>query len=393
MAGMSKKRLLIITNRYPSGPYDIASPFVRDFHQAMRKQGIDIDVVTPYYRPFRNDTRYIDDSVHLFQWSDGDRVISQFPLYSPISYFKIIKYFQNGYRMAEEIIREQNFTAILALWALPSGYFAKRLSEEYGIPYGVWALGSDINSWAHIPVVGGLTLRVLRGAHALFADGYELAVKVQGLSNRECRFIPSFHNLNLGRGIFEEEQNVFLTVGRIEREKGVFDLLEAFRIFAQKNDGWQLHYVGSGQAEKKLWKKIDDYGLADSVKCYGYLERKAVNHLLSLSAAVVIPSHSDSLPLTFGEAMQAGKPVITSDIGDMPHFVDKYQVGYHYPAGDIVLLAKKMEMITSNRDNFSLNCHKVLAELDIDNSAQVVSAWLDTLVGPNIGAKYEYVGS
>jgi len=390
---MSKKRLLIITNRYPSGPHDIASPFVRDFHEALRKQGIDIDIVTPYYKPFRNDTRYIDDSVHLFQWSDGNRVISQLPLYNPVSYSKIVKYFRNGYKTAEKIMRERNFTAILALWALPSGYIANRLSEKYGIPYGVWALGSDINSWAHFPVLGSLTSKVLRGAHALFADGYELALKVQALSARECRFIPSFHNLDFGRGIFEEEQNVFLTVGRIEREKGVFDLLEAFRLFAQKIHGWQLYYAGSGRAEIKLWKKVVDYGLADSVECYGHLEQKAVNHLLSLSTAVIIPSHSDSLPLTFGEAMQAGKPVITSEIGDMPHFVDKYQVGYHYPVGDIVALAGKMEMMTSNRDNFSLNCRKVLAELDIDNSAQVVSAWLDTLIGPNIGVKHEYARS
>ena len=31
----SKKRLLIVTNRYPAGPDDIASPFVHDFRKAL----------------------------------------------------------------------------------------------------------------------------------------------------------------------------------------------------------------------------------------------------------------------------------------------------------------------------------------------------------------------
>ncbi len=390
---MSDKKLLLITNRYPAGPNDLASPFVHDFHLALSKQGVKVEIITPYYLPFRNDSRYIGDSVHLFHWSDGSRVVSQLPLYSPSSYFKILRYFQKGIKTAEEMMSKGEFTAILALWALPSGYIARRLSQKYRIPYGVWALGSDINSWARLPVAGSLTKKVLKQAHMLFADGHELAMKVQRLSDRECRFLPSYHALDFGKGIFGEEQNVFLSVGRIEWDKGVFDLLEAFRIFAQRHSDWKLYYIGAGRSEDKLQKKIDQYGLAESVKYYGYLERKAINHLLSHSAAVVIPSHSDSLPLIFGEAMQAGKPVITSDIGDMPYFVDKYQVGYHYPMGDVAALAGKMEMMSANRDGFILNCRKVLAELDINNSAAVVSAWLETLVGPSVRSKHEYVHS
>jgi len=390
---MVRKRLLIITNRYPSGPNDFASPFVHDLHSELKQKGVVVDIVSPYYEPFRNDTRYIDESVHLFKWSDGKKVLSQLPLHNPGTCLKIFNYFRNGYKKAEELIKTQDIAAILALWTLPSGYIAYRLSQRYEVPYAVWALGSDINSWAHLPVAGNLTMKVLHDARILFADGYELAMKVQRLSDRECHFLPSFHRLDYGRGIFGEEQNVFLFVGRMEKEKGIFDLLEAFRIFSQNHKDWQLNYIGAGRAEKLLQEKINKYGLENSVKCFGYLERKALNHLTSLSAAIMIPSHSDSLPLTFGEAMQSGKPVITSDVGDLPFFVDKYRVGYHYPVHDIKALAGKMELMTGSRDNFTINCRKVLADLNIEISANTIMAWLETLIGPSVGSRHEYAAN
>jgi glycosyltransferase involved in cell wall biosynthesis len=388
---MSRRKLLIITNRYPAGPNDFASPFVHDFRLALEKRRIDVRVITPYYESPRNDRRFIDEKVSQFPWSDGRLVISQLPLYSPTSYLKIFRYFRNGLRTAREAAKNHNFDAVLALWAVPSGYFANRISEEFGIPYGVWVLGSDINSWARLPFVGNLIIKVIREASVLYADGYELAMKAQTLAERECRFLPSFHKLNFGRGIFGEEQKAFISVGRIEKEKGVLDLLEAFRLFAPSHPDWELHYVGDGRAAGELRDRIGRYNLEKTVKFHGYLERRAIESLLSSSAAVIIPSRADSLPLTFGEAMQAGKPTIASDVGDLPYFIEKYKVGYSYPAGDVAALAERMSLMAKqDGDVFSLNCRKVLAELDIDNSAREVENWLYSLPNPAKENSHEY---
>jgi glycosyltransferase involved in cell wall biosynthesis len=369
----------MITNRYPTGPDDIASPFVYDFRKVLEDIDITVDIVTPFYQSQTEESRYLDGSVYRFEWSDGNRVISQLPIWNPNSYLKIRSYFKNGREISAGLLERNHYDAIMALWAAPSGYLAWRLSEKYNVPYAVWALGSDVNSWTKLPFIGRIIIEVLKNASALFADGRELAMKVQSLTDRSCQFIPSCHVIDLDVDIPGIKEKRFISVGRLEKNKGVFDLVKAFRIFSKEFPDWKLLFVGVGRAEKKLKKTIQSCGLDKRVKLCGYMQRRDINRLLVESAAAVIPSHSDSLPLTFGEAMQAKVPVICSDIGDMPYFIDAYKVGYHFPVGHVGELAHKMALIAGQKGDFSGNFSKVLEELNIANSAKAVTRWLDEL--------------
>lgn len=390
---MTDRRLLIITNRYPTGPDDMASPFIYDFRNALETRRIAADIVTPFYRTPAYDDRYVDAGVHFFDWSDGARVISQLPFYHPATFLRIFRYFRNGYKTAWKQAEQTRYDAILALWALPSGEIARKVAAAFDLPYAVWTLGSDINSWAKRPFIKGATLKVLKGADQLFADGYLLAAEVEALTERECRFLPSFHKVDLEPLAAPFDERFFLCVGRIEEDKGVFDLLNAFRAFSVGKSGWKLYYVGIGRAEKELRQRIKAMQAEETVECRGYLERRAVSRLMTRATAIVIPSHADSLPLTFGEAMQAGRPVITSDIGDMPYFIDKYRVGYHYPVGNIPALADRMEQIITSAGELAPNCPKVVAELDISNSAAIIEEWLESLESEKRENVYEYAGT
>jgi len=376
------KRLLIISNRYPVGPDDTASPFVHDFRRALENIGIVVDIVTPFYKTMSENNDYLDDSVHRFRWSDGSQVISQLPLFRLSTFFKIRKFFKCGQLTAEELLKKNSYNAIIALWAAPSGYIAHKLSRKFNIPYAIWALGSDINHWAKLPLVGNVITKVLKGADAVYADGYELAMKVQSLTGDRCDFLPSYHFVNIDVEKLKSPEGTgryFISVSRIEKSKGVFDLLDAFRKFHEGNPDWELYYIGTGRSESELKQMIQSYKLESVVKFFGYLPREEINHLLVNAAAAIIPSHSDSLPLTFGEAMQAGVPVICSDIGDMPFFIDKYKIGSYFPVGDIEALVERMRAMADKNPELSKNCRDVLRELDIANSARTVSRWLENL--------------
>jgi len=373
------KKLLIITNRYPTGPNDSASPFVYDFRTALQGQGITADVVTPFYESPGIDDRYVDAGVHRFEWSDGRTVISQLPRYHPLTPVKIVRYFANGVKVASQLHELNRYDAVIALWAIPSGHMARRLSERYQVPYAVWTLGSDINGFAGLPVIGRMVQKVLQGADRLFADGHELAEKVRILTHRTCNFLPSFHAIDLKTEGAVTREKRFMAVGRIEKAKGVFDLLEAFDIFRRRYTDWRLYYVGQGRSEKELHRRLAGRGLGEFVTCTGYLPREEVNALLVSSTAAVIPSHTDSLPLTFGEAMQAGIPVIGSDVGDLPYFIEKYRVGCHFPVRDIMGLELCMEVMAENRAYYPGNFREALEELDINNSATAVAQWLESI--------------
>lgn len=54
---------------------------------------------------------------------------------------------------------------------------------------------------------------------------------------------------------------VFLAAGRMVYAKGVDTLVEAFKIFAQKNSDWKLLLVGDGEELPTIKDKIKEYGL------------------------------------------------------------------------------------------------------------------------------------
>jgi len=160
------------------------------------------------------------------------------------------------------------------------------------------------------------------------------------------------------------------------RELVFFDLLEAFRSLAKQHHSWSLYYIGDGSAFSALQKEIKRYRLSDRVYQLGFLPTTEMCRLISLSAAVVIPTHADSLPLTFGEAIQLRRPVIATDVGDLRYFIEKFNVGLVAPPDSPEELAKVLDKFITEKRDFSHGFERCAAELDIDAAAGQFADWL-----------------
>ncbi len=108
----------------------------------------------------------------------------------------------------------------------------------------------------------------LADATALFADGDELAEKVHRISGRECQFLPSLRQFNY-RMLPIPREKFFLYLGRIEKSKGVFDLLRAFAMLKQDIWDYRLLYIGEGSAAAKLKKEIERLKVRGKVHLLG----------------------------------------------------------------------------------------------------------------------------
>ena len=371
---MSSIKLLLITNRYPAHQDDGASPFVSDFVEGLRSRGVDCTVLTPYHQASHYDH---DDAVVRFHWGEEKRTIGSLPMCRPTSWLKIRQYMRRGYDRAAALHREKRFDFCLALWAAPSGIFARRLNIEFGLPYAVWCLGSDIHTYARLPILRKIIRDVLVGSARVFCDGYGLGEQAQALAGCECHFLPSLRRVTrLSRSEAVPRENLFVCPGRVERSKGVFDLLEAFGAIASDFPDWSLAYIGDGRARKKLEKLIETSGLGRQVKSLGFLPSDGMFRSIESARAVVIPTWSDSLPLTFGEAMQLERPVIVTDVGDLRRFTERYHVGVVVPpASPAQLAAALRRFIEENRD-YGDGFDECVRELDVDVAAERFLAWL-----------------
>jgi glycogen(starch) synthase len=105
--------------------------------------------------------------------------------------------------------------------------------------------------------------------------------------------------------------------GRIEVEKGVFDLLQSLRDLILLGRNVHLDYCGDGAALSSLREEIVNAGLAGHADIHGHLNRPALLELLEEAHVVVVPTRSafpEGLNQVVIEAVLARRPVVTSAI-------------------------------------------------------------------------------
>jgi len=341
--------ILLITNRYPKSPDDPASPFVPDFVHALRSAGARVIVQTPLYgkSPVED-----DPDVYRFRFGqkNSEEPIGSWNIFKPRNWWRMYRFVESGEKTIDELIQRHRIDHILALWALPSGWFAHYAARKWNVPYSVWSLGSDIHSWARRPLFGRLTKEILSDAKHIYADGFALAKAASRLSGKACRFLPSCRRLGdkvLSAKIKDLDHPYFLYTGRLHRDKGIFDLLVAFHRAMSDLPDTDLVYVGDGPELNKLKLMARDREFRGRVKIVGKVPASALAAYYRDARATVIPSRADSLPLVFSEAVQCGSPLIVYDTGDLGHFVRRFNLGKVVQTGDIRSLSRALVDISA----------------------------------------------
>ena len=108
--------------------------------------------------------------------------------------------------------------------------------------------------------------------------------------------------------------------GRVEENKGVFDILTICEMLSVRHPGWfTFDICGSGEASKALAAQIAARGLASSVTLHGKLIRPDLLKVYGRSHLVIVPTRStfcEGLPAVCAEAVMAGRPVLTSRLSN-----------------------------------------------------------------------------
>ena len=109
-------------------------------------------------------------------------------------------------------------------------------------------------------------------------------------------------------------------VGRVQKEKGVFDLLEAFASICQEFPGTKLKLFGKIYDRGHIESTIVRLGIGKSVGMSGYFEGP-VNEVLRSIDIFVFPSLWEGFPFSILEAMAVGLPIIATRVGGIPEMI------------------------------------------------------------------------
>lgn len=108
-----------------------------------------------------------------------------------------------------------------------------------------------------------------------------------------------------------------LFAGRIERNKGPFDLLDIAKRFAAEGRDIAFDICGRGPALDDLVAAAKAAGLESKFVCHGFCDQEKLRTLLGQSHVVVVPTTTDFVEgfnKVVAEGVLAGRPVVTSAV-------------------------------------------------------------------------------
>ncbi|MEM8901349.1 MAG: glycosyltransferase family 4 protein, partial [Bacteroidota bacterium] len=149
--------------------------------------------------------------------------------------------------------------------------------------------------------------------------------------------VPLFMESGKKRELSPTFPKRLIYVGRLVKEKGVEDLLEAFQ--SVSNDDWELWLAGTGPLQEKASKM-------NGVKCLGFVQPEQLPEVLRNCGAAILPSKREPWGVVLHEYVASGLAVIVSDsCGASEYFLRIGYNGLSFEAGNISSLTQAMEKL------------------------------------------------
>lgn len=189
---------------------------------------------------------------------------------------------------------------------------------------------------------------------------------INGFHKDRIRILPHFSRYN-GTSISASKNtndNRILFVGRLVREKGIYEFIEALSLLCSKK--WEAIILGDGELLGSSKQFAIQRGLGDHISFQGPASDKELQHYYQSCAFVVFPS---LIPESFGlvgiEAMSFKKPVVAFKSGGVTEWLQDGGNGLLADYGNVQQLAQKIDLLfedTELRERLSENAFKTIRD-------------------------------
>uniref|UniRef100_UPI0039A56766 N-acetyl-alpha-D-glucosaminyl L-malate synthase BshA n=1 Tax=Ornithobacterium rhinotracheale TaxID=28251 RepID=UPI0039A56766 len=281
-----------------------------------------------------------------------------------------------------EITERQGLDLLHVHYAIPhayAAYFAKQILKERGkdLPVITTLHGTDITLVGQHPSYKSAVEFSINQSDAVTTVSESLRKDTYTVFNitKPIEVIPNFIDNGLYRYLGEcirshiasPEEKILIHVSNLRAVKRVTDVVEIFYRVQQKIPA-KLIIVGEGPEWDNALHLIQKYNLDDKVKNFGQV--KNLSQILCISDLFLLPSAQESFGLAALEAMAAGVPVLSSDVGGIPEVNIDRKTGYVCNMGDVETMAQKAIELLSNDEllaEMKINAKKRAYDFDIKN--------------------------
>ena len=228
---------------------------------------------------------------------------------------------------------------------------ATRAAEGLGVRI-LWTDHADFRSWvlvnAKVKYKNAIGKWILKCAR----DTYKIILISDAEKAWLDKNVGEMRNLEvIKNGVLDEyvgyknekaKEMSFCYVGRVVKEKGMRELVDAFEAVRKKYPEARLTICGGegGEKGKEELKEICGDVVFDNIDMMGRVDNVPV--VLAKNKTFVLPSYNEGMSLALVEAMMMGKMIITTDVGAAKEMIKSGEEGILVEPRDMVALASAM---------------------------------------------------
>ena len=139
-----------------------------------------------------------------------------------------------------------------------------------------------------------------------------------------------------------KEKNSALFIGRIVRQKGVFDLIGVMKEAIKKKPKLKLKIIGTGPEKEVLSQQIKKEHLEKNILILGFVSEKEKIKLLKKSEYFFFPSYEEEIGIVIAEALYSKCKVVCYELSHYREFFREFPE--YVPIGDQNSFSQRFEI-------------------------------------------------
>ncbi len=268
----------------------------------------------------------------------------------------------------EESIDLKSFDVIHAHYWL-SGLIAKEISNELNIPFiftshslGVFLDGYNKERVDCEKIVMSSSNIITASSvfeTMLITDTYKID------ENKIKNIIPGVDRQIFSPDLTVKKENIFLSIGRIQEQKGQLQTLEFLNNFKKIENDFKCIFIGGPSGKygneylQELKQTVKDFNLDSHVEFLDNLPQIKIIELLNKAKLLIHTSQFETFGLVAIEANRMGVPVLTTNNGSLMEIIENNKNGYLSESlidGDVNNFVKKLLNDENKFKEISKNC-------------------------------------
>lgn len=267
------------------------------------------------------------------------------------------------------------YTVVLWLLAKINGAFFVGENTEAPFVYSKAGLTTLFKKW----LVTRLTHKLFDG-FIVISTSLEKTFRLTLRRNTPILRLPVMVDTSVFASVKHESVSLsryIIYCGNLNHEGEVDGLLKTWSLLKNEFPNWKIRIIGdnsSSDIREPILNRINELDIRNSIEFTGLVPREQLIELLLCGDVMVLPRASGlfseaGLPNKLGEYLASGKPVVTTNIGDIELYLQDRIDAYLVPPDDFQAFTDTLRYVL---------CHPNEAEIVGKNGLAAAQKYFDT---------------